>query len=128
MKTFFSFVKNRLTSLCCALKGLHVLLKTQTHARLHLLATVIVLVLSGYFRIAAGEWGLVLFAVGFVWAAEAFNTALEKLADAAVPARNPMVGQAKDAAAAAVLVAAVIAGIIGLIIFLPRIFPVLLTN
>ncbi len=66
------------------------------------------------------EWCAVAIVIGGVWTAEAFNTALELLADAAHPERDPRVGAAKDAAAGAVLVAAVAASVVGLLVFGPR--------
>jgi len=48
--------------------------------------------------------------------AEAFNTALESLADASVPEQHPLVARAKDSAAAAVLLAAIAAATIGLLV------------
>ena len=71
-------------------------------------------------RISGVEWALVVFAIGAVWAAEAINTAIELLADAAVPDRHPLVGAAKDVAASAVLIAAISAAVVGAIVFLPR--------
>jgi len=55
-----------------------------------------------------------------VWVAEGLNTALEKLADAAVPQHHELVGKAKDVSAAAVLIAAVIAVAVAIALFAPR--------
>ena len=63
---------------------------------------------------------LVTFAVTSVLAAEAFNTAIETLADALAPERDPLVGRAKDLAAAGVLLASVGAAVVGLLVFGPR--------
>jgi diacylglycerol kinase len=57
---------------------------------------------------------LVLLAITLVWIAEALNTALENLADAAVPETHELVGKAKDTAAARVLIAATSALIVAL--------------
>jgi len=61
------------------------------------------------------------FAIALVWVAEGFNTALERLADAAVPQRNELVGKAKDVGAASVLIAAVAALAVGGLLFVPRV-------
>jgi diacylglycerol kinase (ATP) len=70
--------------------------------------------------ISALEWCLIVVVIGLVWAAEAFNTALEALADAVTLDQHPRVGVAKDAAAGAVLACAVAAAIVGAIVFVPR--------
>jgi len=107
----------RLKSFAYALQGLAFLVRTQANARLHLLATVLVC--------AAGlalpeEWAWITMAIVLVWSAEAFNTAIEQLADTLHPEQHPGIGRAKDVAAAAVLIAAVGAVAIGVIVFLPH--------
>ena len=67
------------------------------------------------------------FAVGSVLAAEAFNTAIETLADAVAPERNPAIGKTKDLAAGGVLLVSLAAAAVGLIVFVPR-FVQLLDN
>ena len=59
-------------------------------------------------------------AISIVWLAEAFNTAIERLSDAVTVEPNDNIGYAKDVAAGAVLSAALVAVVIGLTIFLPR--------
>lgn len=71
--------------------------------------------------VSAGEWGLLLLATGLVWAAEAFNTAIESVVDLCSPEWNEQAGRAKDLGAAAVLLASLAAVLVGLIVFLPRI-------
>lgn len=85
------------------------------------------LVITGgiIFRINSLEWCLLLVCIMLVISLESLNTAIETLADALKPGFDPMVGKAKDIAAAAVLIASVFAGIIGLIIFAPRIIALL---
>ena len=73
------------------------------------------------FRISTTEWCLILICIMVVISLEAINTAIETLADALKPDFDPLVGKAKDIAAGAVLIAACIAGIIGIIIFAHRI-------
>jgi diacylglycerol kinase (ATP) len=58
-------------------------------------------------------------AIVAVWTAEALNTALELLGDAAAPDPHPLVGQAKDVAAGAVLISAIGAVVIGALVFAP---------
>jgi diacylglycerol kinase (ATP) len=103
-----------------ALQGVAFLVRTQANARLHLLATVAVCVAGAALDLARAEWRWVTVAIVLVWSAEAFNTALEQLADALHPERHPAIGHAKDVAAAAVLIAAAGAAVIGVLVFAPH--------
>lgn len=68
------------------------------------------------------EWALLFVAIAIVWIAEAVNTALEFLADAACPGTNPLVGKAKDVAAGAVIFASIGAVAVGAFVFVPILF------
>lgn len=114
-------IKNRLRSFGCAFYGAWVLIKTQPHAWVHAVATVLALGAACFFGLSAGEWALVCVAIGFVWSAEAFNTALEFLADEVSLEKRERIGYAKDVAAFGVLCAAITAVVIGGIIFVPKI-------
>jgi diacylglycerol kinase (ATP) len=103
-----------------ALQGVAFLVRSQPNARLHLLATVLVCAAGAWCGLGRAEWLGVAVAIVLVWSAEAFNTALEQLADALHPERHPGIGRAKDVAAAAVLIAAVGAAVIGVLVFLPH--------
>lgn len=96
------------------------LVRTQPNARVHLLATLLVCAAGLYFRLETMEWLWLIVAIVLVWSAEAFNTALEQLADTVHPEQHPGIGRAKDAAAAAVLFAALGAALIGVLVFLPH--------
>lgn len=109
----------RLQSFACALQGLAYLVRTQPNARLHLLATLLVCAAGFYVELNRAEWLWIALAIVLVWTAEAFNTALEQLADALHPARHPGIGRAKDVAAGAVLIAALGAALIVGLVFWP---------
>ena len=109
----------RLKSFAHALQGMAQLVRTQPNARVHLLATGLVCGAGIYCGLSRAEWLWLIVAMVLVWSAEAFNTALEQLADAVHPEQHPGIGLAKDAAAAAVLIAALGAAIIGVLVFLP---------
>lgn len=109
-----------LTSFGYALQGLACLVRSQPNARVHLLATLLVAAAGLACGLSRAEWLWIGLAVVLVWSAEAFNTALEQLADALHPAPHPGVGRAKDLAAAAVLIAAAGAAGIGLAVFWPH--------
>ena len=71
-------------------------------------------------RLAPLDWTLLAIAATVVWVAEALNTALEALSDAAVPEHSPHIALAKDVAAGAVLLASLGALAVGLLVFLPH--------
>lgn len=114
-------VEARARSIGHALHGIRLLFTTQPNFLLHLAATIAVIVLGIFFRISLLEWALVVICIGAVLASEAFNTALEFLADALEPDHNPLIGRAKDVAAGAVLMTSVGAAVVGLLIFVPHI-------
>lgn len=112
------FWRGRLRSLGHAWRGIGTLIRTQTNARIHLAATVIVVVLGFLKSVTAGEWTALALAIGLVWVAEGLNTAVELLADRITTERDERIGRAKDIAAGAVLVSSIAAAIVGLVVFL----------
>jgi diacylglycerol kinase (ATP) len=115
----FSIAK-RLLSFRYAWAGLRYFIVTEHNSWLHLAATFAAIALSATLGLGANEWLWIITAIGWVWTAEAFNTAIERLADAVTLERNETIKAAKDVAAAGVLVSAVTAFLIGLIIFYPH--------
>jgi diacylglycerol kinase len=91
-------------------------LRTQRNAWIHAVATVIVVALGLWLRVPNTQWPPLLLAVALVWMAEFVNTALEAVVDVASPGRNPLARVGKDVGAAAVLIAALAAAIVGLVI------------
>lgn len=114
----FSFRK-RAGSFGYAFHGLKMIIKTQHNVWIHLVISVMVIILGFIFRIGTGEWIAIAFAIGFVLAAEAFNTAVEFLVDLVSPGHHPQAGLVKDIAAGGVLIAAITAVVVGLIVFVP---------
>ncbi|MCX7765367.1 MAG: diacylglycerol kinase family protein [Candidatus Sumerlaeia bacterium] len=109
--------RSRLISFKYAIRGVWIMLKSQQNARIHLLATLVVLGLGFYFRLKLAEWCWIILAISIVWIAEALNTALEFLTDVASPEFHPLAEKAKDVSAGAVLISALAALSIGIIIF-----------
>lgn len=96
----------------------------QRNMRVHVIATIFVVAVGYFLRISKAEWFTVLILTGLVWSAELFNTAIENEANVmrdTLGAPYSIMGRAKDLAAGAVLVLALVATIIGVAIFLPRI-------
>jgi diacylglycerol kinase len=114
-------LKQRLKSFVYAYNGLKHFWKKEHNFQIHLLAALLSIGLGYYLKIAITEWVILVLLIGMVMAAEIFNSAIEHLSDLVMPEQNPQIGKVKDIAAAAVLILAIAALIIGLIIFLPKI-------
>jgi diacylglycerol kinase len=104
-----------------AFNGLAYVFKSQRNAKIHFCATILVIAAGFFLHISTFEWIAVLFAIGLVLASECFNTALEKLTDLVTSDYHELARLSKDSSAAAVLVSSLIAAVIGLIVFLPRV-------
>ncbi len=98
-----------------AFAGLSYLVRTQPNARIHLTIAAAVVVVGLWLGLPPQTWAILALTVGLVLATEAFNTALEALADLTHPAPHPLVKAAKDVSAAAVLLTAIAAVVVGLL-------------
>jgi diacylglycerol kinase (ATP) len=105
--------KQRAVSVTHALRGLKVLVASEHNARLHVAAALVVGVLGTVLQVSLADWRWLLLCIAGVWVAEAFNTALERLCDRVSLERHPLMRDAKDVAAAAVLLSCVSALCIG---------------
>ena len=105
-----------------ALRGLYVLIKTTSSFYMHIFVAVVVIFSGFYFKVSSVEWMMLVFAIGFVLVAETFNTAIEIDIDLTSPEYHPFARDTKDVAAAAVLLSVFVAVIIGLIVFIPKLF------
>lgn len=114
-------IKKRLYSFRHALNGLKILIKEEHNARIHIGATVLVIIAGFLFKISPLEWIAVIFATGLVFASEILNTSIENLADFVSPDIQNRIKKVKDLAASGVLVSAITALLVGLFIFLPKI-------
>jgi diacylglycerol kinase (ATP) len=116
----------RIRSFRHAIAGIRRMIHCQHNAWIHGVATLVVLAAGFILGVSAADWCWIILAISIVWTAEALNTAFEFLADAASPEFHPLVRDAKDVAAGAVLVTAVAALVIGAIIFWPHLQRLLL--
>lgn len=103
------------------LRGLGVFIKTTHNLWLHLFFTALAIYLGFLLRLNSIEWSIIVFATGLVIIAEAFNTAIEIDIDLTSPNYHPYARDTKDVAAGAVSIATIVAGVIGLLIFLPKV-------
>jgi diacylglycerol kinase (ATP) len=113
-------LRARAQSFADAVRGIAALLANEANARIHGVASIAAIALGLWLGLTPGEWCWIALAIALVWVAEALNSALETLADAVHPARDPRIGRAKDLAAGAVLVAAIASAVIGALLFGPR--------
>lgn len=118
-KTTFSW-KKRALSFKYAWQGVSALLRYEHNSRIHLVAAVVAVVAGFIFKISAPEWCLIAICIGMVISAEAMNSAVEALADKISKEYDPLIGRAKDFGAAAVMILAFVAVVVGLVIFLPK--------
>ena len=124
------FIRLRIRSFRYAIAGWWYVIRTQRNAWLHAVATVSVLPVAAWLQIKPFEWAILFLTIGMVWMAEFINTALEAVVDLASPQHHPLAKIGKDVGAAAVLIAAFSAVIIGLLVLGPpllvqlqRLFP-----
>ncbi len=115
-------MNSRLKSLSHAFRGLCDAVRNETNMKIHVIAAILVITLGLFLQLSSIEWLIVLFCIGLVISMETINTAIEKLADAISTDFHPKIKSAKDMAAGAVLISAIVAFIIGLLIFVPKLF------
>ncbi|WKN45026.1 diacylglycerol kinase family protein [Tunicatimonas pelagia] len=115
----FSII-DRIKSFHHAFSGLQALFREEHNARVHLAITLLVIILGAFFSVSATEWIVIVLTVGFVFVTEILNTAVEHIADFISPQRDDRIKRIKDLGAAAVLLSAITAVVIGVIIFLPK--------
>ena len=113
------WARGRKKSFGYAINGLSALYR-ETNARIHAVATALVVAFGAVLGLSSLDWTLLAIAATVVWVAEALNTALEALSDAAVPEYSPHIAIAKDVAAGAVLLASLGAVAVGLLVFVPH--------
>lgn len=108
-----------------AFTGLWHALRTQRNLRVHLLIGTLAIVLGVLLRISAVEFALIFVAITGVFTTEMFNTVLELCVDLASPDYHPLAKTAKDVAAGAVLLNAMLAIVLGLFVFGPHLWALL---
>jgi len=105
-----------------ASSGLWYALRTQRNARVHAIIGTLAILMGIFLRISAVEFAMIFVAITEVFIAEMFNTVFELCVDLASPAYHPLAKIAKDVAAGAVLLSALLSTIIGLFVFVPHVW------
>jgi diacylglycerol kinase (ATP) len=117
--TIMDFVRQRFKSFQYAFEGWHYVLRTQPNAWIHAIFSVLVICLAFLLRLPLRDWAVLILTMLVVWMGEFLNTALEAVVDMTMPDPHPLAKAAKDVAAAAVLLGAIAAVLIGLLILGP---------
>ncbi|EAR00246.1 diacylglycerol kinase [Maribacter sp. HTCC2170] len=117
-----SFLQNRIRGVGYALKGAILLVRTEASIKIQVFIALIVTAGGFYFDISTAEWIVQIFAIAMVMGIEGLNTAIEKLCDFVHPEFEEKIGFIKDISAGAVMLVSIAASIIGLIIYIPKIF------
>ncbi|HEV7780962.1 MAG TPA: diacylglycerol kinase family protein [Chitinophagaceae bacterium] len=113
-------IRERVKSFRYALNGIGQFFREEHNARIHLAATILMIILAIFLKVSKGEVILLTLVTGLVWAAELLNTAIEKAMDLISVKKDPRIRFIKDVAAAAVLVMAIVALTTGCIVFIPK--------
>lgn len=122
MKTIFLFIKNRFRAFKFAFKGFYLLISQEHSIIAQVLIAAAVTVLGFILKISMVEWMFQILAIGLVLSIESLNTAIERLADFVHPEHHKKIGVIKDIGAGASFFAVLSAFIIGLLIYLPKLF------
>ncbi|MEM7116860.1 MAG: diacylglycerol kinase family protein [Chloroflexota bacterium] len=112
-------IYSRIRSFGYAFEGWWYVLRTQHNAWIHAIVTVVIAIVAFWLQIPLRDWAILILTFMAVWMAEFMNTAVEAVVDMVSPDPHPLAKVAKDVAAAAVLVGACGAVLIGLIILGP---------
>ena|SRR3989344_4271459 len=119
-KKVFSLVK-RARSFTHAFRGIRIFLATTHNAWVQIVLAVAIFIFGVYFSISATEWIFLVIVIGALFSAEAFNTAIEIDIDLTSPEYHPYARDTKDVAAGAVLITALMALVVFLVIFVPKV-------
>ena len=115
-------LRGRLNSFGFAFNGLYTFFKQEPNARIHLIATITACIAAVYFNVSFFEIIALIIVTGFVWVAEIFNTAIERIMDFISMEEDSNIKFIKDLAACGVLISAITAMVTGAIIFIPKLF------
>ena len=104
-----------------AFQGIFTCVKKERNMKIHVCATILVVIAGIVLKLSALEWCICLGLFGLVMALELVNTSVEAVVDMVTEEFHPLAKIAKDTAAGAVLIAAIMSAVIGFIIFIPKI-------
>ncbi len=114
--------RSRAASFRHAFSGWWHVVRSQRNAWIHATASAAVILMAWWLRLDRMSWAVLFLAIGLVWMAEFLNTALEAVVDLASPEHHPLARVGKDVGAAAVLIAAITAAVVGLLVIGPALW------
>jgi len=117
-----SFIINRIRSIRYAFKGAYLLFKNEASIQTQAIIAVLTTIAGFYFQISPTQWTIQLLTIAAIMGVEGMNTAIEEIADFIHPDHHEKIGKIKDLAAGAVFIVAIVAILIGAIIYFPKIF------
>ena len=117
-----------LASLQNAWRGMLAVIRGERNFRLQLMVAIAATILAALLNFPSWKWSILILTIGLVLTSEAFNSALETLVDLIQPEYHPLAGRAKDIAAGAVLIASIISVIIGVLLYGPPMYELLLSH
>ncbi len=117
-----SFLVNRIKSVGFALRGAFLLIRTEASIKIQVCITLVMTAAGFYFDISHTEWIIQILTIAMILGIEGMNTAVEKISDFVQPEFDKKIGFIKDISAGAVMLVSIAATIVGLIIYLPKIF------
>jgi undecaprenol kinase len=112
---------SQLSSFRLAILGILTAIKQERNVKIHLVISILVIILGILNDLSKQEWMFITFCIGLVITLELVNTAVERVVDLVTREYHPLAKEAKDIAAGAVFVAAILSVVIGGIIFIPKI-------
>jgi diacylglycerol kinase len=118
----------RATGFRAAFNGLRRLVVSERHFQLHLIAATCAVIMAALLGFSRLEWAILMVTIALVLVAEGLNSAIERAIDTTTPSFHPLAKAAKDIAAGAVLVAAIVSVIVGLLLYGPKLWALLTTR
>lgn len=126
------FITSRIVSFGHAFRGWGHVMQTQQNAWVHAVVATLVFIMALWLGLPPRDWAVLILTIALVFSAEFVNTAIEAVVDLASPMHHPLAKVGKDVGAAAVLIAALAAILVGLLILGPplwtRLMPLISGN
>jgi diacylglycerol kinase len=119
MNSVVDFIRTRAASFGYAFQGWAHVIRNEKNAWIHAVASICVFIVGLWLELPARDWAVLILTIAMVWVAEILNTSIEAVVDLASPDHHPLAKIGKDVGAAAVLIAASAAVLIGLLIMGP---------
>ncbi|WP_298004690.1 diacylglycerol kinase family protein [Anaerolinea thermophila] len=116
------FLRLRIRAFGYAFSGWWYVIRTQRNAWIHAIISIVIVVLCLFLNLPARDWAVIILTIALVWISEFLNTALEAVVDLAMPIHHPLARVGKDVGAAAVLISAIAAVLVGIFIIGPALW------